>query len=236
MLDPELLRRIAALEQRLGCPLGDPERVVEALTHKSYANEARDWVWGDNERLEFLGDAVVGLAIRQRLMEQSPEADEGTLSRMHSGLVNGDHLAELGRRLGLGELLLLGRGEERTGGREKPSVVSDAFEAVLGVVYLSGGMSRALEVVDRLFSEALQRARAGGLERDFKTDLPEGAQARLKELPRYHVVGQDGPDHAKTFSVQVELGGATYGRGTGRSKKEAEQAAALEALARLPST
>jgi ribonuclease-3 len=233
LVDPDLLARVAALEQRLGCRLENPERVIEALTHKSFTNENRDRVRTDNERLEFLGDAVVDLAISQRLMELCPGASEGKLSRLRAALVNEEGLARIARTLNLGELLRVGRGEELTSGREKSSLLADALEAVLGAVYLSGGMPLILEVVDRLFGGWLQQARDGSLEHDFKTELQEVAQSTLKVSPRYRVVAEDGPDHAKTFEVEVSLAGEAYGRGSGRSKKDAEQIAARAALARL---
>ena len=147
--------RLAALEAKLSMPLSDHRVGLAALTHKSYCNEHRDEPCTDNERLEFLGDAVVDLAISQRLMEKFPQANEGELSKLRALIVNEEGLSRIARSMGLGELLQLGRGEELTGGREKSSVLADALEAVIGAIYLGGGMAKVLEVVDRFFSEAL---------------------------------------------------------------------------------
>jgi ribonuclease-3 len=233
ILDPDLLARVEKLEARLDCRFDDKERAVAALTHKSFVNENRGRGALDNERLEFLGDAVIDLAVSHRLMELCPAASEGQLSRLRAALVSEEGLARVARSLRLGELLQLGRGEEITGGREKSSLLADALEAVVAAVYLQGGMAAVLGVVDRLFGTALERARDGDLDHDFKTELQETAQAVLKASPRYRVVREEGPDHAKTFEVEVTVGGEAQGRGTGRSKKDAEQAAAHAALDRI---
>lgn len=225
--------RIAALEAKLLTPLTDHAVGLAAVTHKSYCNEHRDEPCTDNERLEFLGDAVVDLAISQRLMEKFPQANEGELSKLRALIVNEEGLSRIARSMGLGELLQLGRGEELTGGREKSSVLADALEAVIGAVYLGGGMAKVLEVVDRFFSEALAGVAEGRNGQDYKTLLQEDAQLRLKLSPRYRVVSETGPDHEKIFEVEVSIGSAIYGRSTGRSKKEAEQAAARQTLAML---
>lgn len=218
------------LEKRLGFSLGDPQVALTALTHKSYVNEHRKEGLEDNERLEFLGDAVVDLAISHRLMERFPEAREGVLSKIRATIVNEEGLFLVAKSLGLGDLLRLGRGEELTGGREKPSVLADALEAVVAAIYLDGGLSRALQFVDRFFAEALDAASAGNPDRDYKTQVQELAQSRLRATPRYQLVDETGPDHAKIFQVEVLVGDTVYGRGEGRSKKEAEQWAASAAL------
>lgn len=226
-------RRVEELERRLGIRLGDPETALAALTHKSYVNEHRAEGRTDNERLEFLGDAVIDLAVSHRLMERCPSAREGELSKLRAAMVHEEGLATVARTLDLGSLLLLGRGEELTGGREKPSLLADALEAVIGAIYLSGGLERVLELVDRFFAEPLERAAAGTIGSDYKTRLQELAQARLGAQPRYRIVAESGPDHSKTFTVELELAGETYGAGEGRSKKDAEQNAAREALKKL---
>lgn len=218
---------------RLGHSFADLSLAVVALTHKSYANEHRDDPRVDNERLEFLGDAVVDLAVSHRLMERFPNANEGELSKMRALIVHEEGLAEVARTLALGELLLLGRGEELTGGRTKSSVLADALEAVIGAVYLGSGMPAALAVADRLFGPALVRLIDGGGGEDSKTLFQEAAQERFKLVPRYRVVAESGPDHDKLFDVEVAVGSEIYARASGRSKKEAEQAAAREALAKL---
>jgi ribonuclease-3 len=225
---------VAILERRVGMSLGDRRTAVAALTHKSYVNEHRDEAGlTDNERLEFLGDAVIDLAVSHRLMERFPVASEGDLSKMRAAVVDEQGLSEMARALDLGALLRLGRGEELTGGRRKASLLADAMEAVVATLYLGGGLEAVLTLVDRFLGEAFARAAAGTLDRDYKTQLQELAQSRLRATPRYRVVGEHGPDHSKTFEVETDLRGEVLGRGTGRSKKDAEQAAAKLALDQL---
>jgi ribonuclease-3 len=222
---------VAALEARLGVPLADRGVALAALTHKSYVNEHRDEEGlADNERLEFLGDAVIDLAVSHRLMEQFPTAREGDLSKMRAAVVDEQGLSEMARVLDIGPLLRLGRGEELTGGRQKASLLADAMEAVIAAVFIGGGLVAVLRIVDRFLGEAFARAAAGTLDRDYKTQLQELAQSRLRATPRYRVVAEHGPDHSKTFEVETDLRGEVVGRGTGRSKKDAEQAAARLAL------
>jgi ribonuclease-3 len=225
---------VAELEVRLGLELRDRATALAALTHKSWVNEHRDEEGGDNERLEFLGDAVVDLLVSQRLMDRFPLAREGDLSKMRAAVVDEAGLAAMARALGLGALLRLGRGEELTGGREKASLLADAMEAVIAAVYLQHGIGPAIGLVDRFLEEAFARAAAGTLDRDWKTQLQELAQGRLRASPRYRVAAELGPDHAKVFEVELEVAGEVLGRGSGRSKKDAEQAAARMALEALP--
>lgn len=228
-LAPDERRLVEELSERVGFTFPDPALALLALTHKSFANEVPGPA-PDNERLEFLGDAVLDLAVSHRLLERFPAAQEGELSKLRASLVDEPALARLARRLDLGPLLRLGRGEELTGGRGKPSLLADALEAVLGVVYLGGGMAPVLALLDRQLAEDLARAAAGSLDRDFKTQLQELAQSRLRALPRYRVVAEHGPEHEKIFEVELELRGDLVARGTGRSKKDAEQAAARAGL------
>jgi ribonuclease-3 len=222
---------VAALSLRLGLPLADRAIALAALTHKSYVNEHRDEEGlADNERLEFLGDAVIDLAVSHRLMERFPSAREGELSKMRAAVVDEQGLSEMARALDLGALLRLGRGEELTGGRHKASLLADAMEAVIAAVYVGAGFAPVLAIVDRFLGEAFARAATGTLDRDFKTQLQEIAQSRLRATPRYRVVAEHGPDHSKTFEVETDLRGEVVGRGVGRSKKDAEQAAAKLAL------
>jgi ribonuclease III len=226
---------VDALAARLDQPLLDRDTALAALTHKSYVNEHRAEALADNERLEFLGDAIIDLAVSQRLMERFPEAREGDLSKMRAALVDEQGLAAMARALDLGALLRLGRGEELTGGRKKASLLADALEAVVAAIYLETGLSGVLRLVDRMLSGAFERAAAGTLDRDYKTQLQEVAQARCRTAPRYRVSAESGPDHAKVFEVELDLHGEILGRASGRSKKDAEQAAArlaLEALAK----
>jgi len=228
---------VAALEARLGCALPDAALALAAITHKSFVNERRGEALLDNERLEFLGDAVIDLAVSHRLMERFPEAREGDLSKIRASLVDEAALARMARALDLGPLLRLGRGEELTGGREKASLLADALEAVVAAVYLGGGLTPVLGLLDGFLREAFERAAAGTLDRDYKTQMQELAQGRARATPRYRVVAERGPDHEKTFEVEVEVRGEVLGRGVGRSKKDAEQGAArsgLEVLAARP--
>jgi ribonuclease-3 len=222
--------RVQALEAKLLLNLAHFESASAALTHKSYCNEHRELGLPDNERLEFLGDAVVDLAISHRLMERFPQANEGELSKLRALIVNEEGLARIARQMGLGELLQLGRGEDLTGGREKSSVLADALEAVIGAVYLGGGMLKVLELIDRFFTDALDGVDKGKSGFDYKTLLQEDAQTRLKQSPRYRVVSEKGPDHEKIFEVEVLIGTDAFARSSGRSKKEAEQSAAKETL------
>ena len=164
-----------------------------------------------------------------------PGADEGELSKLRALLVNEDSVARVARHLGLGDLLRMGRGEEMTGGRDKSSVLADALEAVIGAVYLSAGLPGALAVVDRLFGDLLQGVAEGKSGEDWKTRLQELVQTRLRQSPRYRVVSEEGPDHSKTFEVEVTVGSELFARARGRSKKEAEQAAARQTLTMLDS-
>ncbi len=227
--------RVDVLQQRLSFTFTDRALALSAVTHKSWANEHREAEGKDNERLEFLGDAVVDLAISHRLMERFPAAREGELSKLRALIVNEEGLTRVARELRLGELLLLGRGEELTGGRDKASVLADAFEAVLGAVYLCGGLSSVMEIVDRLFKDALEGVAVGRSGADYKTKLQEDAQLRLKIGPKYRVLSERGPEHEKVFEIEVNVGERITARATGRSKKEAEQAAARQALEMLHS-
>src|SRR5919206_29598 len=234
---PPLDPVVSALAERLGVGLADTRVALAAVTHKSYVNEHRGEGLKDNERLEFLGDAVIDLAVSHRLMERFPEAREGDLSKIRAALVDESALARMARDLDLGALLRLGRGEELTGGRQKSSLLADALEAVVAALYLGGGLLPVLTLVDRFLGEAFERAAAGTLDRDYKTQFQELAQSRMRSAPRYRVVAEHGPDHSKVFEVELELRGEVIGRGSGRSKKDAEQAAAktgLDALQARP--
>jgi ribonuclease-3 len=232
-LSPRDEQHLDELERRLGVKLRDRSRAICALTHRSYLNEHRELQRDDNERLEFLGDAVLDLAISHHLMERCPAAREGELSRLRAAIVDEEGLARVARGIGLGELLVLGRGEQLSGGRDKPSLLADAMEAVFAVIYLDGGLEPVVELTGRLFRTALEEAVRGEAGRDFKTALQELVQGRFKSLPRYRIVSETGSEHAKTFEVEVEAGGTSFGRGEGRTKKEAEQAAARQALEKL---
>ncbi|MFO0600354.1 MAG: ribonuclease III [Myxococcaceae bacterium] len=224
--------RLARLEACTQVRFKNQKLAHTALTHKSWCNEHKGEE-DDNERLEFLGDAAVDLAVGQRLMERFPTASEGELSKLRALIVNEEGLARVARTIGLGDLLLLGRGEELTGGREKSSLLADSLEAVLAAIYLGNGIDEALAFVDRFFGDALDGVADGKLGRDNKSLLQEAAQSRLKANPRYRVVNESGPEHEKIFEVEVSIAGEQFARSTGRSKKEAEQAAAEKTLEML---
>ena len=221
-------RALSELKQRLGYRFEDEARLEQALTHRSRANEDGDPMRG-NERLEFLGDAVLDLVVSELLMEKHAEAPEGTLSRARAGVVNTRALAACARKLGLDQDVRLGRGEERSGGRRKPSILANVFEGVLGAIYLDGGLEPARIFVERECGEAL--AAAGQRPADPKTQLQERLQASGGPVPGYRTTSEHGPDHAKEFRVEVSVEGRVLGQGQGNSKREAEQEAARRALA-----
>ncbi len=226
-------RNGALLAERLGHIFRRPELARTALTHKSFANEQKGGGVSDNERLEFLGDAVIDLAASHRLMERFPTANEGELSKLRAALVDEEALARAARGIQLGDLLLLGRGEEMTGGRNKSSLLADALEAAVGAVYLDAGIEQALAVVDKVLAGGFDDVTKNGADRDHKTRLQEIVQGEAGVVPRYRVARERGPDHQKEFVVDLLLNDVVVGQGTGRSKKEAEQAAARNALGRI---
>lgn len=226
----ELLDRV---EDQIGYAFSNRELLVEALTHRSYLNEAED-VSLDNQRLEFLGDSVVGLVVARELFRQFPNAHEGQLSTMLSQLVCETALAERAQELDLGSFLLMGRGEEKSGGRLRPSLLADAFESLLGAVFLDGGLDAAERAIFRLMGEAIASCRVVEHARsDFKSRLQKLVQSSKMNAPTYRIADEDGPDHSKTFVAEVLVEGETVARGVGRSKKEAEQRAAESALVSL---
>jgi ribonuclease-3 len=221
------------IESVLGYEFRGADLLETALTHRSYVNEHPREGLESNERLEFLGDAVLGLAVSHMLMEAHPGEPEGVLSRWRAALVNERSLARKARRMHLGAHLKLGRGELRTRGSEKDSLLADAYEALLGAVYLDGGFEKALQVVRAQFHRDVKEPPWCSLNEDFKTRLQEHTQLVLRVTPRYVLVGEEGPEHEKRFHVRVEAGSDLCGFGTGRNKKEAEQQAAKELLERL---
>jgi ribonuclease-3 len=222
---------LAALEERLGHRFREPALLRRALTHPSFAHE-EGGPTEHYERLEFLGDAVLDLVVSELLMERSREADEGVLSRARAAAVNRLALAERARALQLQDCVRLGEGERKSRGWEKPSILADVFEAVLGAIYLDGGLEPVRALIEALPPELRT---PDGSERDAKSRLGEALQARGEATPRYEVTREWGPDHAKEFEVAVWIGDRVAASGVGRSKREAEQAAAAEALAALDS-
>jgi ribonuclease-3 len=222
---------LSDIPQRIGHAFKDTELLERALTHKSYANENK--VPYHNERMEFLGDAVLGLVISENLMKLYPDSTEGDLSRLRAAVVSEPTLAAVSRKIGLGDYLLLGKGEDQTGGRNKDSLLADCLEALIAAVYLDAGKDAAESLIIRLFEEVIKKTSASGGSLDYKTELQERCQEQLKQLPEYRIVSETGPDHQKQFEMEVWIRGQLAGRGVGKSKKEAEQRAAREALAML---
>ena len=219
------------LEKKLGYVFRDPALLQAALYHSSYANEHRGQHIASNERLEFLGDAVLGFVTAEHLYRKHPDLPEGDLTRIRAALVCEDSLYEVAQSLELGSHLLLGRGEEQGGGRQRPSILADATESVFAAVYLDGGMDAARDLIHRVLLDKEREEQVEERRRDYKTELQELVQRKSDQILRYELTGSSGPDHAKEFSFRVTLNGAEIGQGTGRSKKEAEQAAARSALA-----
>jgi ribonuclease III len=217
------------LEAKLGHTFKDPSLLEIALTHKSYLNEHPGERRQDNERLEFLGDAVLDLAVGHLLMERFPLSREGELSMTRAQMVSEPGLADVANELGVGEWLFLGRGEEQTGGRRKASILADSLEAIIAAVYSDAGYDAAFGLVSRLFVPRFAAIDEPGFT-DYKTRLQERAQALRREAPKYIVTGEHGPDHDKVFEISVSVGGKVYARAGGKSKKEAEQKAASIAL------
>jgi len=226
-------QELTSLQNDLGYQFKNIDLLREALQHSSYVNEQRDPALQDNERLEFLGDAVLDLVITHILMKHFPETREGDLSRMRATIVNESQLSSVAQRLNLGQHLLLGRGETLSNGQEKRSILADALEAVIAAVYLDGGLEAGFEVIQRQFSEIISRVGERVAAEDFKSQLQELVQVRFKTIPHYKVVAESGPDHDKTFQVHLSIGTFLTTHGTGKSKKAAEQAAASVALERL---
>jgi len=221
--------RNEALEKALGYQFAAPDQLARALCHSSYVNEQAQVDLVSNERLEFLGDAVLNLAISYLLMRQYPDLAEGELSRNRAHLVNETQLATIAREIGIGPYLLLGKGEELTDGREKNSILADSVEAVIAAIYLDGGFDAAFRFVERQFRERLQNATRSRYETDYKSKLQERVQSIYHEVPRYRVVDTSGPDHDKTFRVRMRVAGIVA-EGDGKSKKTAEQEAARAGL------
>ncbi len=223
------------LEAQLRYRFQNPELLRRALTHSSFAFENPE-AGPSNERLEFLGDAVLNLVVSDLLLRANPGVAEGRLTRWRAALVNTRYLAHLAKKMRLGNFLRLGRGEEHQGGRQKPSLLADALEAVIAAIYLDGGLEAARKVIDAWLAESL-----GGLDQatavmDYKTLLQEMVQKNFKQTPEYDVMAEDGPAHARIFTVAVRIGEQILARGRGRSKKEAAQEAAKAALAILTAT
>ncbi len=221
------------LEERLGWHFADIALLDNALTHRSFVNENVAFACRDNERLEFLGDAVLELTISDMLMRKFHNHAEGQLSKLRASVVNEQPLAELARRFGIGEHLLLGKGEEGSGGRMKSSLLANAFESVIAAMYLDGGFDRTAVFINRLFEPLIEEGELSAVYRDYKTAVQEMSQVLFREMPRYVVISETGPDHDKRFETSLMIGERVVATGMGRSKKEAEQQAAKMALEEL---
>ncbi len=229
-------RALSRLQEGLGYAFQDPGLLVTALTHKSFTNENPDLHREHNERLEFLGDSVLSLIIGNRLYRRHPELNEGQLSKIRAHLVQETSLAKVARAIGLGGYLFLGRGEERTAGREKVSLLSDALEAVIAAIYLDGGLRAVTKVVLALYRDLIEAALERKHPSDYKTALQEFCQERFGVLPEYTLSRSTGPDHQRVFVMALSVKGEVLCSGCGRSKKEAQQEAARKALESFPKT
>jgi ribonuclease III len=221
------------IEGRLGYIFEDKELLTEALTHRSFYYENPDTSTVHNERLEFLGDSVLGFVIVEYLFLSDKNLTESVMAKIKSYLVKEAVLSEIADSLSLGKYLRLGKGEEATGGRTKKSLLSDTIEAVLGAIYLDGGYQKAQEVVLRLFREKIDSIMRTAVFADYKTELQEKTQLLFGILPEYRLIRQEGEEHKKIFTIEVYVDGKKFGRGTGKSKKEAQTFAAKEAILKL---
>ena len=223
-------KAIADFQKVLGFVFKDQALLNQALVHSSYVNENTARVTGSNERLEFLGDAVLGLIIAAKLYHDFPQYDEGQMTQIRAALVREETLTRIARTIKLGDLLVLGKGEAATGGREKPANLSSALEALIAAVYLDGGVSVAAMLVMRLFAGDIEKAVGQTGTTDYKSKLQEIIQGKYQKQPAYYLVAVEGPDHERQFTVEVRMEDTVLGKGTGHSKKAAETEAAREAL------
>ncbi|OGN90327.1 MAG: ribonuclease III [Chloroflexi bacterium RBG_13_46_14] len=221
------------LQKTLGIKFRDISLLEKSLVHRSYLNENQGVESDSNERLEYLGDAVLGFIVAEKLYRDFPDYDEGRMTRLRSVLVRRETLARISRSINLGEYLFLGKGEDTSGGRNKSANLACALEAVIGAVYLDQGMVKTRKMVIKLLAEEWQKAIKKPAAIDYKSRLQELIQSREQRIPSYQVTGASGPDHIKTFSVEVRLGNQVLGSGSGKSKKEAETEAARQALEKI---
>jgi len=230
---PVVLADLAELQQSLGVSFSGLSLLEQALVHSSYINENPGFTLNSNERLEFLGDAVLGLVVAENLYWDFPRFSEGEMTRLRATLVRRETLARMARAIRLGDYLYLGKGEEASGGRRKPRNLAGALEAVIAAIFLDQGLAVTKESILRLFNEELERVVSRGAEVDYKSQLQELTQARQQPVPIYQLVEVVGPAHDRRFTVEVKVGDTVLGRGSGKSKKTAETEAAHSALQRL---
>ena len=216
------------LQEKIGYTFKNEELLIKAMTHSSYANERQKGADGNNERLEFLGDSLLGMSAALLIYGIKPELSEGKMTKLRAELVCERSLADIAAQLDLGSYMLLGRGEKTGGGRSRPSILSDAFEAMLGAMYLDGGLKPVDKLIAKYFTPLLDNP--GNSYKDYKTNLQEVIQEKPGQKLEYEITGQQGPDHEKLFTVDVKINYKVIGTGTGKSKKAAEQSAAKSAL------
>jgi len=227
------LADLAALQQILGVSFNDSSLLEQALVHSSYLNENPGIAPASNERLEFLGDAVLGLVVAEKLYQDFPHSDEGEMTRLRAALVRGNTLARVARTIKLGDYLYLGKGEEASGGRRKPANLAGALEAMIAAIFLDQGSMVTRDFILRLFDEELQKIANRGARVDYKSQLQELIQSREQQTPAYRLIETAGPDHDRRFTVEVRAGDTILGKGLGKSKKAAETEAAGAALEQL---
>lgn len=228
--DKARLKKLKSIEKTIGYRFRNKSLLNQALTHKSYANEKYKSRSGDNERLEFLGDSVLGIIISGVLYNDYPDKDEGVLTRYKSQLVSGATLGRIAKELHIGESMLLGKGEEASGGKKHASNLLCALEALIGAIYLDGGLKPASRFINRIFEPELRLVKEGKGTKDYKSVLQQIVLKRFKTIPSYRVISEIGPDHKKHFIVEALITGKRFGIGSGPNKKAAEQAAAKEAI------
>ncbi|MBI5184010.1 MAG: ribonuclease III [Nitrospinae bacterium] len=232
MLSEERIKELEILQERLNYRFKELNLLNEALTHKSYVNEKNSDL-RDNERLEFLGDSVIDLIVGDYSFKRFSNYSEGDLSKIRAAVVNEIDLAEIARRIGIGRFILLGKGEEQSGGESKNSILSNTFEAIIAAIYLESGLENTYSVIINIFKERIDDVGNSCHYRDFKSELQEFTQGRFNCIPSYRISSESGPDHEKVFEINVIIGGVIYGKGKGKNKKEAEQLSAKEALDKL---
>ncbi len=224
---------LAALQQTLGVWFNDPSLLEQALVHSSYVNENPGFAPASNERLEFLGDAILGFIVAEELYQRFSQFSEGEMTKLRSSLVRRDALSRMARAISLGNYLYLGKGEEASGGRHKPANLAGVLEAVIAAIFLDRGSATARDFVLRSADKELNKVLNQGVEADYKSQLQEIIQARQQQTPTYKVIEAVGPDHNRAFTVEVRVGDTVLGRGSGKSKKVAETEAARSALDQL---
>ncbi len=232
-MDKERTEKLKDFEKSISYTFNDISLLDNALTHRSYVNEKQEFLYKDNERFEFLGDAVLELCISDILMKKFPDYSEGQLSKLRASLVNEQALSELAKNFQLGDFLLLGKGEESSGGRNKSSILSNTFEALMAAIYLDSGYEKTYRLISNLFRALIENGFDQTIYRDYKTYVQEISQNKFKVIPEYVLIHQYGPDHDKIFEIELVIPNILKTTGTGKNKKDAEQKAAKKAIEEL---